>query len=409
MAPVNLRHSKSVVPNFFWGACYGPPRVSNTPIHLVLPTFLVAFIHTSHSAKPLLHLAMADDDINLPGLGLSAAPTLSPLEQLMLAHGFPRDIQQIIIGEYFDVASFALVALSLEDLDSVIVGLARDHGRDFSRREIAAMRAFWQACRNQQTPPPEGVSASSVPSLPVPSSVSAAHSWSESFPAKLTVDQVRQMQLDFERSYPSEVLDAHSMPGPRLLALVHHQLQSKQLKWVHWNMRLSQYQHEQHSSTRPKKLAKLETLSMTDLILDDVPTRDLPPQLGAAGLSQILSLQATALALCKGAHLHGLKLYVAKFLRLALHRYEPETGLRGPVTSEMMFADQELWSRISELVNLREWSLDDALHEMVKVRSDMDSLLQPRFSSPCIYAHCRQRQREGRQRQREIPSVSGLR
>ena len=48
---------------------------------------------------------------------------------------------------------------------------------------------------------------------------------------------------------------------------------------------------------------------MTELLLDEVPSRDLPSQMGIAQLTQVLMLQAFAIALCKGAHLHVLKTY----------------------------------------------------------------------------------------------------
>ena len=146
---------------------------------------------------------------------------------------------------------------------------------------------------------------------------SIASGWSETFPAKLDANMLRQMQLDFETAYPSERLDPNSMPGARLLALTAHQLKKGEWKWIPWTMRLSQSQHELHVSNRPKKLAKLESIQMTELLLDEVPSRDLPSQMGIAQLTQVLMLQAFAIALCKGAHLHVLKTYVAKFVRLA--------------------------------------------------------------------------------------------
>lgn len=208
----------------------------------------------------------------------------------------------------------------------------------------------------------------------------SAPSWAEAFPTKLSSDQFQQLQLAFETAYPSEILDCHSMPGPRLLALTHHQLTKKEWKWIPWNIRLSQQQHDMHAASRPKKIAKLERFSVQDLILDDVPSRDLPIQMGIAQLTQILMLQAVAIALCKGAHLHGLKKYARKFIRLASHRYEADSGLRGPSTQEMLAADQQLWNRMAELYNLRNWTFDDCVHEFTEIRADMESLFQPRPS-----------------------------
>ena len=56
---------------------------------------------------------------------------------------------------------------------------------------------------------------------------------------------------------------------------------------------------------------------------------------------------------------------------------------------EAQSADKRCWELIAELVNLHNWKLDDALHELSEVRSDMSSLLGPTrlhttnaFSSP---------------------------
>ncbi|CAE7273551.1 unnamed protein product, partial [Symbiodinium sp. KB8] len=45
---------------------------------------------------------------------------------------------------------------------------------------------------------------------------------------------------------------------------------------------------------------------------------------------------------------------------------------------EAQAADKRCWELIAELVNLHNWKLDDALHELSEVRSDMSSLLAPR-------------------------------
>lgn len=108
------------------------------------------------------------------------------------------------------------------------------------------------------------------------------------------------------------------------------------------------------------------------------PTRELPQQIGAAQLTQILQLHATSIALCGGAHLDTLKKYVHKFVKVAMTRYEVDTNLRGPTTKEMEAADKQIWCKIADLFNLREWSLDDAMNELTSVRSDIEALLQPR-------------------------------
>ena len=149
-----------------------------------------------------------------------------------------------------------------------------------------------------------------------------------------------------------------------------------------WKYRLSQKQHEEATMTRPKKMARLDTLTLHEALIDDIPSRDIPTQLGANQLRQMLNLFSISLALCQGVHLGTLKLYERKFMLLATARFEVETSLRPPNAQECMIADQRVWGKIFDLVNLKGWDLDDAIHEFVEIRSDLDALLQPRPSAP---------------------------
>ena len=277
-------------------------------------------------------------------------------------------INLLCVEDNLDVQSFGLLALTLHELDTRMQSIAEELLRELSRKEIITLLQIWTNANAKET-----VASPANDHQPHMSSGNAASSWAETFPPKLTGSAIRQLRLDYESSYPSELL-----PGPRLLALTHAQLSKKEWKWIHWRMRLSQSQHDNHVSTRPKKLAKIESLAMQDLILDDVPQRELPTQLGIAQLTQLLTLQAVAIALCKGAHLHVLKQYVQKFVRLATTRYDADANLRGPNTQEMMHADQMIWQKNSDLFNLRDWTLDDCFHELTDVRSDLEALLQPR-------------------------------
>ncbi len=67
-------------------------------------------------------------------------------------------------------------------------------------------------------------------------------------------------------------------------------------------------------------------------------------------------------------------------------KLEPETGLRPrpPTILEAQSVDKHLWSVVSDLVQEKSWSLDQALHELTYVRSDMSTWLQarPRLPKP---------------------------
>eukprot|EP00435_Cladocopium_sp_Y103_P059768 s21_g21.t1 len=229
----------------------------------------------------------------------------------MTLFGISPELQALIRTDDLDVSGFGLLALSLADFDKTLASYSADLGRELTRKETASLRKLWQKCAAPET------STATQQVTAGPQGENSA-SWSEAFPPKVPVDTLKEMKLAFESAYPSEILDANNMPGPRLLALTSSQLTKKDWKW------------------------------------------------------------AFAIALCRGAHLHVLKQYVVKFVRIATTKFDGDSSLRSPNTHEMMLADQQVWTKIAELHSLRGWSLDDAIHELTEVRSDLDALLQPR-------------------------------
>ena len=116
---------------------------------------------------------------------------------------------------------------------------------------------------------------------------------------------------------------------------------------------------------RPTKMAKTEHTSLHQLLWDDPP-------------SNMLELNATAYALVQGCHLGRIKAYNLKFLGLISTRLDSELGLRHVTVLEAQAADRMLWSIIADLTTDKGWNLNDSLHEVTVLRSDMIGLLQPR-------------------------------
>ena len=135
---------------------------------------------------------------------------------------------------------------------------------------------------------------------------------------------------------------------------------------------------EEQQLQRPRKLARTE---LADLILDDVPSRNLPDTLGMFALSKILRLHSVAMAMVTDVHLVTLKKYESTFLRFASARFDNSSGLRPPNALECEQADRRFWEAVSEL-RLQGWSLDDCIHENTAVRSELASLLAPRVFLP---------------------------
>ena len=59
-------------------------------------------------------------------------------------------------------------------------------------------------------------------------------------------------------------------------------------------------------------------------------------------------------------------------------RLEGDSGLRPPNVLEAQAADKALWQLIHDLVLDQQFTVDNAIHEVTHLRSDMASLLQPR-------------------------------
>ena len=308
-------------------------------------------------------------------------------ELLSLAASFkvPTLLVQALKEDGWDVASFAMSATSVAEVDGALLELLPDS--NFTLQERANSRLLWQRCHAITC----GASFA-LPEPPAdPASISAresASSWASPFPPKVSADTLQSLKKEFLKSYTSEVLDPDTLPSPRLLALVKANVDGLPLRsgwrWVAWKFRLSQRAHDEKDSialsSRPRKMAKLD---LSDLLLDDIPLREIPSsgQLGNYQLSQILSLHSVAVALCKGCHLSTLRAYERAFLELATKRYPSELNLRSPAAQELEHADRMLWEQISALL-CEDWKLDDALHQVTAVRSSLHVLLCPRPALP---------------------------
>ena len=67
-----------------------------------------------------------------------------------------------------------------------------------------------------------------------------------------------------------------------------------------------------------------------------------------------------------------------KFMGFLTQRLDADSGLRPPNVLESQAADKALWQMIHDLVLDQQFTLDNAIHEVTHLRSDMASLLQPR-------------------------------
>ncbi|CAE7590828.1 unnamed protein product, partial [Symbiodinium sp. KB8] len=259
------------------------------------------------------------------------------------------------LSKVLTIHSFACIASSAEHLEECIKeAVATTLHSLLTPVCIACLKASYHRCLTNLVAP--GASAPAQPA-----SLTASSSWTDTFPAKLGNEKVATLRSKFEADYPSEILDASTMPSSRLLASVNKQCQDKRYTYVAWKHRISEEKLEDMHSSRPRKVARFD-----DFIFDEVPSREIPE----SGISQmfllhLLDLVAFAFCLLEAAHLSSFRAYSKLFLKLAFQKQAADSGLRSPNVHEMQWADKEAWRCISDLANSG-WSLDDALHEVVQ-------------------------------------------
>ena len=244
----------------------------------------------------------------------------------------------------------------------------------------SALRLAWTRCQAMQAPalPPPGPSASTQ------SEVSASQStWSETYPPKLTSEVVSALKQKFKRNYPAEILLPEATPSLRLLSLIHHQKLKGEYKWVPWKYRLSQAKTDEITAVKPNRIAKSEGLQLHALLVDSPPELHIDNgALGMHALRQTFETFSYAIAMCEIVYLATMKNYYLKFINLMTTRLEAETGLRNPTILEAQGADKTLMTIACELVMEKQWSFDDAIHEVTCIRAEINTLLQARPRLP---------------------------
>ena len=214
----------------------------------------------------------------------------------------------------------------------------------------------------------------------------APNVWAEHAPPRLDNEAVQLMVEQFRNAYRSEHLDSDAMPSIRLLSLVQQWFKPHgAIKWIPWQLRLSAKQYQEIIEARTAKTLRAEAQLISAALFDETPEQSIDKAyLSPAWLSKCQTVMRNAIALCNGAHLRILKAFDAKVFELATQSLGADSGLRAVHAAELLQADRKLWS---ELAAMRSdgWSLDQALREMTKVRSDMHALLQLRAKQVIVY------------------------
>ena len=303
----------------------------------------------------------------------------------------PETLSTQIAQAYETPSDFAFAFPQLPDLNRLLEDIDEDTKRAIGLEPDTNILASLPASRLRkalkmcQDATMHGAAGTQPQLTPTPvrslDSLTHSHEWVENLPPKLTTETVDSLVSTFKQNYPGELLDNDSMPSIRLLSLVHEGLKTR-LKWIPWQYRLSQKQYQEILEAKTTKAVRSEVQLLTAAFMDDQPELSVESRpLSAGWLMQIQTIFRNALALCNAAHLKSLKDFDKKIADLCLKQPDRTSGLRTVTTQELLSADRRIWNTISDL--LREgWSLDEALHEMTTVRSDIPSLLQWRPAQP---------------------------
>ena len=311
---------------------------------------------------------------------------------LLTEVGVPQELQTALSDAgIVSIADFAYSYISTADLSSFIqnqptqlwttLGVTDPEHCPATarlRRALDKCKALTKAA--DLATPGQGTISSNLLQSPAP------NVWAEHAPPRLDNEAVQRMVEQFRNAYTSEHLDADSMPSIRLLSLVHQWFKPHgSIKWIPWQLRLSAKQYQELIEARTAKTLRTEAQLISTALFDETPEQSIDRAfLSPTWLSRCQTVMRNAIALCNGAHLRILKAFDAKVFELATQSLAPDSGLRTVQTAELLQADRKLWSELA-LLHSEGWSLDQALHEMTKVRSDMHALLQPRAKQVVVY------------------------
>ncbi|CAE7795651.1 Gapdh [Symbiodinium sp. CCMP2592] len=188
-----------------------------------------------------------------------------------------------------------------------------------------------------------------APAEPLGSPAKQGSGWSEAFAPKLDASRVATLKKRFLEAFPSEILTAMNTPSLRLLSTAVDAEVKRNWSWIPWKSRMTQQMYEDSLMQKPAKRARIETLQLSDLLLDEPPQIDINDS--TMGISMIRRL-------------------------LEVHDKVPSL-LQAP---RILRADKHLWSCIFQLVIEKEWQVNDAIYEFTEIRGLFDSI--------AFCAHC---------------------
>jgi hypothetical protein len=299
---------------------------------------------------------------------------LPDLEDHLASHGVDPALSSHMVQNGWTSQNFAMIVDSKAAFTDEIWSELSDAPIPLVQR--ANLKVAWQLLQTEAVP---SLRDSQGSAAAPPTGIQPDGSWAESFAPKIQPSTVAKLKKQFLEDYPSEVLTMETMPSTRLLSLAHHQHSKQEYRWIPWKFRMTQSRMEDMVIYQRPKIPKVEGLQLHQLLWDEPPSLDVNNQgMGVNAIRNMLEVHNTAMSLVGAWHLQRLRSYTLKFMGFLTQRLDADSGLRPPNVLESQAADKALWQMIHDLVLDQQFTLDNAIHEVTHLRSDMASLLQPR-------------------------------
>lgn len=234
----------------------------------------------------------------------------------------------------------------------------------------AALSGVWHALR--------GSSASIAGSKAVEAASSVGLQLAERVAGKKLDATLRDdLRSAFLKAYPGELFTPMWDPCDSYLQLTWAMFEERDLRWHPWRQIVSKAAWLTLEAAKSSKAAELDGPSALVRMLAKSQGLQEPDEMDvSANFFRVLCILMTrmvAFAVCKAAHLSGLRSYVNRFMEL--YSAKPlQPGRRGPTLAEAESADQVVWMEVFRLMQGGA-CMDDAIHEAVVQRDMLHSLL----------------------------------
>ena len=283
---------------------------------------------------------MEDEDITFASL-LGELQVPEPLREAILATGIQTTADfAYAYNSTADPSDF--VAKQSQALWDALGVTDREHCTPVARlrRALDKCKSLTQALDKSSSSPSTGSATQGT----------ALNAWAEHAPPRLDSDAVQRMVNAVKSRYPGELLDKDSKPSIRLLSIVHQFFQpgaaKTALKWVPWQLRMSQHQYQEIMEARSSRTLRTEAQLISNALFDETPQLNINTSaLSPAWLSRTQQV-------FNGAHLYNLKALDKKVFDLCTQQLHPETGLRTVNIIKLLQADRKSGQRSSQCIQM---------------------------------------------------------